>query len=95
MSPRGHIPIRMCIGCGSRRAKGDLIRLGRAVTASPSGDARAPKGKGFYLCPDPACLAAARKKLKRRGFLESLDLAVLESRGGPDKERQEEENDKG
>jgi len=92
MSPRGHIPIRMCIGCGSRRAKGDLIRLGRVGTDSPSGDA---KGKGFYLCPDRACFAAARKKLKRKGFLEGLDLAVLESRGGRDKERQEEENDKG
>jgi predicted RNA-binding protein YlxR (DUF448 family) len=95
MSPRGHIPIRMCIGCGSRKAKGDLIRLGRAGTDSPSGDAREPGGKGFYLCPDPACLVAARKKLKRRGFAGGLDLAVLESRGVPDKERQEEENDKG
>jgi predicted RNA-binding protein YlxR (DUF448 family) len=69
--------------------------LGRAETASSSGDARGPKGKGFYLCPDRACFVAARKKLKRRGFVEGLDLAVLESRGVPDKERQEEENDKG
>ncbi len=91
MSPGGHIPIRMCIGCGSRKAKWDLIRLSRAGTDPLSGNAREPGGKGFYLCPDPACLVAARKKLKRRGSLGGLELPVLESREGRDKERQEED----
>ncbi len=87
MSPKRHIPIRMCIGCGSRRAKGELIRLSREETRFASGGSG---GKGFYLCPDRACLAAARKKMKRRGLLEGLDHEVLESRRMRDKEKQEE-----
>ena len=90
MSPRKHIPVRMCIGCGSRRAKGELVRLNREGKQPPSGDTRGLAGKGFYLCPDPACLVAARKRMKRKGFLEDLDFAVLESLRVRDKEKQEE-----
>ena len=58
------VPERSCVGCRRKRAQADLIRLsveaGRLRLARPG----AP-GRGAYLCPDPACLAAAGK---RRAF---------------------------
>ncbi len=57
-------PERTCVGCRRARAQSELIRLvaedGRVRLARPG----AP-GRGAYLCPDPACLAAAAK---RRAF---------------------------
>ena len=90
MSRKGHIPIRMCVGCGTRRGKGELIRLGREGSALSSGDGLPLQGRSYYLCPNPACLTAARKKVKRRGLGEGLDFKVLESRRVQDKEKQEE-----
>ena len=86
-----HIPIRMCIGCGNRRKKGELIRFVREGSRSVSLDARRHTGRGFYLCPDPACLNTARKKMRRTGFLEAVDLEVLKSRIPWEKEKREEE----
>jgi uncharacterized protein len=85
-----HVPIRMCIGCGSRRTKGELIRFGRDGSRSVSRDARQNTGRSFYLCPDSGCLNTVRKKMKRGGFLEGLDFEVLESRIGREKEKREE-----
>ena len=57
------VPMRRCIGCMESRPKRELIR----VVASPEGEVRLdPSGKangrGAYLCPDPECVAKARKK---------------------------------
>ena len=57
--------MRSCIGCGSKKSKGALLRL----VLSPGGQLRVdgPKreeGRGAYLC-GAGCLKAA---LKRRGF---------------------------
>lgn len=61
-------PERTCVGCRRARAQSELIRLvledGRVRVARPS----AP-GRGAYLCPDPACLAAAAK---RRAFVRAF-----------------------
>ena len=57
------IPMRQCVGCREMRPKKELIR----VVKSPEGEisldfrGKAP-GRGAYLCPDPACLAKAKKK---------------------------------
>jgi predicted RNA-binding protein YlxR (DUF448 family) len=85
-----HVPIRMCIGCGSRRTKGELIRFGREDSRSVSLDARRHTGRGFYLCPDLACLNTARRKMRRSGFLEGVDFEVLKARMGREKEKREE-----
>ena len=42
------IPARQCIGCMTSRPQKDLV-------------GKKP-GRGAYLCPDPACLAKAKKK---------------------------------
>jgi len=63
MSRRGHVPVRMCVGCRKKRKKEEMIRF----TLSADGGTRRTTGKdgngrGVYLCPDPACLKAAKKK---------------------------------
>ncbi|NMP37584.1 MAG: YlxR family protein [Clostridiales bacterium] len=56
------VPLRKCTGCGEMKPKRELIR----VVKSPEGEisldlnGRAA-GRGAYVCPDAACLRAARK----------------------------------
>ena len=56
------IPMRQCLGCREMKPKGELIRVVRAPEGEISLDFRGKKpGRGAYLCPDPNCLARARK----------------------------------
>lgn len=56
------IPMRQCLGCREMKPKGELIRVVRAPEGDISLDFRGKKpGRGAYLCPDPNCLARARK----------------------------------
>jgi uncharacterized protein len=57
-------PMRMCIGCGERKTKGELIRVvynkkDNKIMVDLRG--KMP-GRGAYLCPDQECLLRARKK---------------------------------
>jgi len=57
-------PMRMCIGCGERKTKSELIRVvynknDKRITVDLKG--KMP-GRGAYLCPDRECLLKARKK---------------------------------
>ena len=58
---KGHIPIRTCIYCGTKRGKKDLIRLalaaGGVVVQDISGQG---KGRGAYVCADKSCLMALK-----------------------------------
>ena len=57
------IPLRKCVGCGQMKPKSELIRVVRDSAGSVSLDPVGKKpGRGAYLCPDPACLAKAKKK---------------------------------
>jgi hypothetical protein len=63
MSKKGHIPIRMCIGCRKKRKKEEMVRF----TQNSDGvvfinEEKDLNGRGFYLCPDLACLKMAQKK---------------------------------
>jgi len=80
MTGKGHLPIRMCIGCGSRKKKDEMVRLVRTASGEISLGPRRAEGRGVYLCPDPGCLKMAQKKTKRNGFWESVDLDLLRSR---------------
>ena len=56
------IPQRQCLGCREMRNKRDLIRVVRSPEGEISLDFKGKKpGRGAYLCPDPACLARAKK----------------------------------
>lgn len=56
------IPMRQCLGCREMKPKGELIRVVRSPEGEISLDFRGKKpGRGAYLCPDPDCLAKAKK----------------------------------
>ncbi len=56
------IPMRQCLGCREMKPKRELIRVVRSPEEEISLDFKGKKpGRGAYLCPDPACLARARK----------------------------------
>ncbi len=64
MSKRGHIPIRMCVGCRSRKRKEEMIRF------TPGNE------RGAYLCPDLKCLKRAEKKDLIDGRAISLEAFI-------------------
>ena len=61
MKPK-KIPMRQCTGCREHKPKRELIRVVRAPEGEVSLDFRGKSpGRGAYLCPNPECLAKARK----------------------------------
>ncbi|HIW94111.1 MAG TPA: YlxR family protein [Candidatus Flavonifractor merdipullorum] len=56
------IPMRQCLGCREMKPKKELIRVVKSPEGEVSLDFKGKKpGRGAYVCPDPACLAKARK----------------------------------
>lgn len=66
---KGHVPIRTCVSCGTKRPKGELVRLkldadGRIVRdTSGSGG-----GRGAYVCRNGRCTEALRRGRLARVF---------------------------
>ena len=86
------IPMRQCMGCRERKPKRELIRVVRSPEGAVSLDfqGKAP-GRGAYLCPDPACLARARKsKALERAFSMALPGEVYEALEGQMKAGEEQ-----
>ena len=55
-------PMRQCVGCREMKPKKELIRVVRSPQGEGSLDFKGKlPGRGAYVCPDPACLAKARK----------------------------------
>jgi len=68
------IPMRQCTGCREMKEKRALIRVVRSPEGTIGIDSRGKSpGRGAYLCPDPACLAKARKT---RALERALDTAI-------------------
>ncbi|MHB1390450.1 MAG: YlxR family protein [Thermoleophilia bacterium] len=73
MVNRGHVPQRLCVGCGQRAARAGLVRFTRGhgaaagqVVLDPDGGA---PGRGVYLCPRLECYDNAtgkRRSLQRK-----------------------------
>lgn len=64
---KGHIPIRTCIVCGSKKSKYELIRL----VADKDGIIRRDDkgklgGRGAYVCPKRECI---EKVMSKKGLL--------------------------
>ena len=85
------IPMRQCVGCREMKPKKELIRVVRSPEGEVSLDFKGKlPGRGAYVCPDPACLARARKaKALERAFDTALPAQVHAARdaqmtGGPD-----------
>ena len=77
LKPR-KIPQRQCLGCREMKNKRDLIRVVRSPEGDISLDFKGKKsGRGAYVCPDPACLARARKsKALERAFKTAIPPEV-------------------
>lgn len=56
------IPARQCIGCMTSRPKRSWCGWCARPAARSASTSWAKPGRGAYLCPDPACLAKAKKK---------------------------------
>lgn len=65
MSHKGHLPIRMCIGCRKKRKKGEMVRFKQGENRILFIDEKQKlDGRGFYLCPDEMCLRLAQKRMQ-------------------------------
>ena len=74
------IPMRQCVGCREMKPKKDLIRVVRSPEGAVSLDFKGKlPGRGAYVCPDPACLAKAKKsRALERAFSAPLPPEVGE-----------------
>ncbi|MEK7816751.1 MAG: YlxR family protein [Actinomycetota bacterium] len=78
MTRRGHVPKRLCAGCGKRFAKKELIRFtvagsgsSRDVVLDKSGKSG---GRGAYVCAESSCL---EKALKKKALLRGMGKAAI------------------
>ena len=75
MAPQKHIPLRSCVICGEKIAKGSLMRLVRtpagAVEVDPTGS---KAGRGAYLCQREACRQQALKRPARLERVLRVDI---------------------
>ncbi len=75
------IPQRQCVGCRTMKNKKDLIRVVKSPAGEISLDFTGKKsGRGAYVCPDPDCLARARKsKALERAFETAIPPEVYDA----------------
>ena len=66
------IPQRQCMGCRERKEKRAMIRVVRCTDGEIRLDFSGKlNGRGAYVCPDPDCLAKARKSRSLERCLET------------------------
>lgn len=71
MEQKKKIPLRQCVGCSERKAKGELLR----VVRTPEGEIVLDKtgrknGRGVYLCSNVKCFNKARRSGRLATHLE-------------------------
>lgn len=59
----GHVPVRSCVACRTRRPQQQLLRVVRTPAGDVEVDCGRPHraGRGGYLCPAEACIARAER----------------------------------
>ena len=73
------VPMRRCIGCMESKPQKEMTRIAFYEGELSIDRKGKEKGRGVYLCSDPACLAKARKsKAFNRNFKTNFDPEVLE-----------------
>jgi predicted RNA-binding protein YlxR (DUF448 family) len=78
MKGKGHIPLRTCISCGSKRAKDLLIRIipdnENRLIQDNSGRI---KGRGAYICEMQPCLERlVNNKRLNKQFRTDMEISV-------------------
>ncbi len=74
------IPQRQCLGCREMKNKKDLIRVVRSPAGTIRLDFKGKRpGRGASVCPDPQCLAKARKsRALERAFETAIPAEVYD-----------------
>lgn len=57
-----HIPLRMCAGCRSMKAKQELVRIVVENDSLVIDESYKRNGRGIYLCKNAECAAVIQKK---------------------------------
>jgi predicted RNA-binding protein YlxR (DUF448 family) len=71
MEQKKKIPLRQCVGCCERKAKGELLRVVRTPEGEIVLDFTGRKnGRGVYLCNSAKCLSKAKKNGRLATHLE-------------------------
>ena len=62
---KGHIPVRTCVTCSTRRGKHELVRFVLDVEGRPVRDeGRNMEGRGAYACNTETCMDGIREGRK-------------------------------
>jgi predicted RNA-binding protein YlxR (DUF448 family) len=72
---KGHIPMRTCISCGTKRRKKELIRLrlsGQGLLIRD--DVGEGHGRGAYVCSSKACWESLVKGRRVNGNFKGAEL---------------------
>ena len=74
------VPVRMCVGCGEKRPKREMLRIVKTPEGEFHVDATGKQnGRGCYICPDMSCMNAMCKGRKlARSYEMTVDQAVYE-----------------
>ncbi len=73
---RGHVPIRMCRGCGRRAPKQELVRFiwdHGEIREDASGNM---PGRGVYCCENTVCRTRLLKKKNMKILKQALRLQL-------------------
>lgn len=63
MSPNRHVPMRTCVVCGAKSAKGDLMRIVATSRGAVMVDSTGKMdGRGAYVCRGGTCLNGSLKR---------------------------------
>ena len=81
---KGHIPIRTCVSCGTRRRKRELLRLVLDAQGVVVVDKeRKAQSRGAYVCPSEPCITLLGKSERlRKAFgsdIEIEEIGVLQT----------------
>ena len=73
MTSGTHVPVRMCMGCGTRTPQPELLRVSRARDGTLGLAGRMHQGRSGYLHPREECW---ERFAARKGLVRSLGCSV-------------------
>lgn len=77
---RKKVPMRMCVGCGAKRPKREMLRIVRTPEGEFTVDVTGRKnGRGCYICPNAECMEITCKQKKlAKGFEMSIGQDIYD-----------------